>query len=163
MSCEMLHRVVQRDLRGLEGQLRAYSRDSDLWQRPAGFANSGGNLMLHLVGNLQHFIGATLGGTGYERDRDAEFADRDVTRQEIARRIDATRGAVAGTFTRLADADLAQPYPIEVAGVQLPTGVFLIHLVSHFGYHLGQIDAHRRAVTGNSAAAGAESIADLKP
>lgn len=161
MGCHEMNRVLQRDLLGLERQLHAYDREADLWERPAGVANPGGNLMLHLTGNLQHFVGAVLGGTGYVRDRDAEFAGRDVPRQEIQRRIEAARQAVGRTLAGLDDAALDRPYPVEVAGVRPTTGVFLTHLVAHFAYHLGQIDVHRRLVTGNAASAGAMSIPDL--
>ena len=39
-------------------------------------SNSGGNLALHLIGNINHFFGANLGGTGFVRKRDLEFSNK---------------------------------------------------------------------------------------
>jgi hypothetical protein len=44
-----------------------------------GISNSAGNLCLHLIGNLNHFIGATLGNTGYVRNREQEFSSKECT------------------------------------------------------------------------------------
>ena len=69
--------VLDRDLAQLRGEVEAYPDDASLWRLHPGIFNSGGGgggLVLHLTGNLLHFIGAVLGGSGYVRDRDAEFA-----------------------------------------------------------------------------------------
>jgi hypothetical protein len=141
-------------------ELRAFPDEDLIWAHPPGAPNSAGTLALHLCGNLQHFIGAQLGATGYVRDRDAEFSDRGVPLVELERRIDQTQDAVEGTL-RLGAIDLDAEYPLEVAGVRLSTRTFLLHLTSHLAYHLGQIDYHRRIVTGRSDGVGAVSIPAL--
>lgn len=153
--------ILDRDLRTLAREVEAYADERDLWQAPPGVVNSGGTLALHLAGNVQHYFGARLGGTGYDRDRPAEFADRDVPRAEILRRIEAARGAVRAAAERLDDSALAAEFPEVVSGVRVATGEYLVHLLSHFAYHLGQLDYHRRLVTGDDRPADAVRAVEL--
>jgi uncharacterized damage-inducible protein DinB len=138
-----------------------YAREEDLWSCPAGVVNSAGTLVLHIVGNLRHFIGAQLGGVEYSRDRTAEFSDRNVASQELEARIGHAIAAVEAGLQGLNDTDLEEEYPLDVGGVRLSTGIFLTHLATHLAYHLGQVDYHRRLVTGQSAGAGAQSLSRL--
>ena len=149
MTAVTVRTLILRELRALKREIEAYPNEKDLWAVPPGITNSAGTLALHLAGNLQHFIGARLGGSDYERHRDLEFSRRDVPRTELLQGIDAAIAAVDGTFARLTDADLARLYPDELANTKVPTGEFLIHLAVHLGYHLGQVDYHRRIVTGS--------------
>ncbi len=154
--------ILDRDLRALRREVEAYPDDQALWQRVPGIINTGGTLVLHLTGNLQHYVGARLGGSGYVRDRAAEFARRDVPRAELLREIDAARSAVrSGLATHLSEAQLAADYPEAIAGVRVATGDYLVHLTTHFAYHLGQLDYHRRVVTGNASGVGAMRPAEL--
>ena len=117
---------------------------------------------MHLAGNVQHFFGAILGGTGYVRDRAAEFSRRDVPRAEIAAQLDAGIAAVERGLSRVADNSLAADYPEKIAGHTVSTGEWLVHLVAHLGYHLGQIDYHRRLVTGRGETVGTMAIPELR-
>ena len=72
--------ILTRELECLRRELLQYENERDLWQTPAGVTNSAGTLVLHVTGNLQHYVGAVLGSSGYERDRPSEFAARDVPR-----------------------------------------------------------------------------------
>ncbi|UCD23585.1 MAG: DUF1572 family protein [Gemmatimonadota bacterium] len=161
MRLEYLQRVMARDLAAVREQIRKYEHESDLWVLPEGIPNSAGTLALHLAGNIQHFIGAQLGNTGYMRQRDAEFSLRDVPRNELESGIQAAIDVVNTTLGQLDPNDLDREFPLELAGNSMPTGLFLIHLATHLAYHLGQIDYHRRVVTGQPAAAGAQSLAAL--
>src|SRR5439155_24275894 len=114
-----------------------------------GLPNSAGTLALHLAGNLRHFVGGQLGATGYVRNRDAEFATRDLPRAELLALIDRAIEEVETTLSSLRDQNLARPFPLVVANCSMLTGDFLVHLASHLAYHLGQVDYHRRAVTGD--------------
>ena len=142
--------LLARDLRALRREIEAYPEERDLWRVQPGITNPGGNLTLHLAGNLQYFIGALLGGNGYVRNRDAEFSSRDVPRAQLLRDIDAALAAVARGLGAISDADLAKPFPVPVGGVTLTTGDFLMHLAAHLTYHLGQVDYHRRLLTGQA-------------
>jgi len=142
--------ILDRDLGRLADQLKSYPDEESVWIVAGTTKNSAGTLALHLVGNLEAFIGAVLGGTDYVRDRDAEFGDRDVPREEMYRRIEACRATMVDTLGAMDDAAILAPYPGES-----PRGLgeksahtFLLHLTAHFSWHLGQIDYHRRLVGG---------------
>ena len=151
--------ILDRDLGALRRMIEVYPDERDLWRLPPGLTNSAGTLALHLAGNLQHYFGARLGATGYVRDRPAEFASRDVPRAAILREIEAARDAVRLVSQR--GVDLDSEYPEVIGDVRVNTGEYLIHLVSHFGYHLGQIDYHRRVVTGQTVGVNAVRVAEL--
>lgn len=147
MMVETLRRLFVRDLNTLKEEILAYPQEKDLWRLVPGLRNAAGTLALHLAGNLRHFVGAQLGGTGYVRDREAEFARRDVPRKEVLEEIDAALAAVE-TLVELPEEALAGTYPLELGeGLRLSTGAFLMHLSTHLAYHLGQVDEHRRFVT----------------
>jgi len=148
MTLAYLHRVFVRDASSLRDELLAYPEDAQIWALPPGIKNSAGTLVLHLTGNLQHFVGAQFGGTGYVRNRDAEFSRRDVPRADLLADVAAALDAVARGMAGLTDERLATPFPVQLAGVTLPTGLVLLHMATHLSYHLGQIDYHRRLVTG---------------
>ena len=147
--------IIGRELLSLRQEIEAYPSDAELWRVVPGISNSGGTLALHLAGNLQHFVGAVLGGTSYIRNRDQEFSARGLSRVQVAAEVSAALAAVERTFRRLGPADFGAEYPEPVAKVRVNTGDFLIHLASHLAYHLGQVDYHRRMVTGNPATVGA--------
>jgi len=154
---DSLAAIVVRELSTARLEIEAYPSDADVWRVLPGITNSGGTLALHLAGNLQHFIGKLLGGSAYVRDRDAEFAARDLSRAELVKKITIAIAAVQRTLETLPPERLDAPYPVPVANAQLITSDFLVHLVSHLSYHLGQLDYHRRIVTGGAALSGALS------
>jgi DinB family protein len=154
--------AIVRDLKALGREVEAYPDDASLWRTPPGITNSGGTLALHLAGNVQHFFGAVLGGSGYVRDRNAEFSRRDVPRSEIAEQIQAAVAAVERYLPKVSDATMAADYPEQIAGHTIVTGEWLVHLVAHLGYHLGQVNYHRRLVTGKGETAGNMAVPELK-
>jgi uncharacterized damage-inducible protein DinB len=161
MISESIRTIILRELRALRREIEAYPNEKDIWALPDGIGNSAGTLAIHLAGNLQHYFGARLGGTGYVRDRDSEFARRAVSRAEILEELDAASIAIGRAFERLTDADLPTAYPEQIAHVTVTTGEWLTHLVAHFGYHLGQIDYHRRIVTGDTRTLDVVSVREL--
>jgi uncharacterized damage-inducible protein DinB len=138
--------IFDRDLSALRREVEAYPENRDLWAPIPGIANVAGTLVLHLAGNVQHYIGSVLGGTGYVRDRPAEFARRDVPRSELLQEIERARTAVSKAFA--GRIDLQGEFPEMIEGKRVRTGDYLVHLATHFTYHLGQLDYHRRVVTG---------------
>jgi len=144
MLTKILSELYERDLAKLRTEIESYSNEGDLWKTSEGISNSGGNLCQHLTGNLQHFFGAVLGGTGYARNRDAEFASKGTTKADLLADIDVAEKSVKETLEKLSDEDFAKTYPIEVFGQPMTTGYFLTHLATHLNYHLGQINYHRR-------------------
>jgi uncharacterized damage-inducible protein DinB len=109
-----------------------------------GLTNPGGNLALHLAGNLQFFIGAQLGQSGYVRDREAEFALKGVPRSRILQELEAAAQAVETTLSALDPAQLEQTFPVPFGGKPTGTLAVLLHLAGHLSYHLGQMNVHRR-------------------
>src|SRR3954466_12993868 len=58
----------------VERAARSVPQDK-LYVKPYAYGNSIGHLVLHLTGNLNHYVGAIIAGTGYVRDRPTEFTD----------------------------------------------------------------------------------------
>ena len=144
MLIDALRTIFARDLNKLTQEIEAYHHEKALWRTAPGISNPAGNLCLHLVGNLNTYIGAELGHTGYVRHRDQEFALRDIPRAELLRQVAETRVVVDAALARLPAAQLDAEYPLLVFEAKMTTGYFLVHLATHLGYHLGQINYHRR-------------------
>ena len=106
MMKDWIAMVMPRELKALRREVESYPSDAELWESAPGITNPGGNLVLHLAGNIQYFLGAVLGGSGYKRYRDAEFGSRDVPRADLLREIDGAIAAVATGLARVSDADL---------------------------------------------------------
>jgi hypothetical protein len=139
--------LFDRELGKLEAELGQYVEQKDLWMIAGQISNSPGNLCLHLCGNLQNYIGTVMGETGYVRNRPYEFSARDLSKEHLLTEISRTRTALSITFKKITDEDLYRQYPEEVLGYPMTTVFFLNHLFGHFGYHLGQINYHRRLIT----------------
>jgi hypothetical protein len=153
MFATELAAVYSRDLARLAQEMRAFPDDEALWFTAPGIANAAGTLALHLEGNLREFVGRLLGGVAYARDRPREFSARGVPRDELVARVEAVRDLVVPVVAALAAEALAAPYPQPYEGKTLSTQQFLVHLLAHLGYHLGQIDYLRRIATGDGAIA----------
>lgn len=161
MFGDWIKAILMRDLRCLKRQLEAYADEDDIWKTPPGTTNSAGTLALHLVGNIRHFIGAQLGHSTYKRDRDAEFQSRNVSREQMLKDIDMAIIGVEHTLPTVTEEVFAQPYGLKIGDATVTTGDFMVHLAAHLAYHLGQIDYHRRIVTGEAGKVGAVSPLEL--
>lgn len=146
MLTETLTQLFERDLKRLANEISLYKDESHIWTVQKDISNSAGNLCLHLLGNLNHFIGATLGHTGYVRHRDDEFSLKNIPRQDLLLNISNCLLIVTETLQKLPEKDLAADFPIEVFGKKDSTEYMLIHLATHLSYHLGQINYHRRLI-----------------
>ena len=144
MIKETLIELFERDLQKLKTEINLYKDEDNLWVIKEGISNSAGNLCLHLIGNLNHFIGATLGNTGYVRHRDDEFNLKNIPRQDLIINIDNCMLIVSNTFSKLTAADMEKEFPVEKHGTIVSTMQMLLHLFGHLSYHLGQINYHRR-------------------
>ena len=153
--------LFRRDLRCFIREVEAFPDDATLWRTVPGIANSAGNLALHVAGNLRYFVGAVLGGTGYLRDRDQEFAQRVGTRFAVIATLEATAIEVEAGLKALTTEAQAATYPMSVGGQHPVTGRFLVHLAAHLAFHLGQAGYLRRALTGEAGGTGAMSIPEL--
>jgi uncharacterized damage-inducible protein DinB len=144
MVTQSLKTLFHRELNKLKQEIELYKEENKLWIIKNGIANSGGNLCLHLIGNLNTYIGKELGGTAYIRNRDLEFSQKDIPRDELLKKIDETIQVVEKTLDTVTHQQLEEEYPAVVFAEKMTTGFFLIHLLAHLTYHLGQINYHRR-------------------
>lgn len=161
MLIPLIHASLLRDLSAIRRTIAAYPSDDDIWVHPIGLPNSGGTITLHVAGNIQHYLGAILGHTGYKRNRDAEFSRRNVSRAELTSEIDAAIKAVEHTLPSLKEESLGDPFLEPLAGRTFTIEALLMQLITHLAYHLGQLDYHRRMVTGDSRSVGAIAPAEL--
>lgn len=148
MLIETLRQLFARDLNRLHQEIELYENEQRIWHVEASIANSAGNLVLHLMGNLETYIGQQLGGVPYARDRDQEFALKGLPRPELLRQITETRTVVDQALSGLPASALPAEYPLLVFESKMTTEYFLVHLATHLAYHLGQINYHRRLVDG---------------
>ncbi len=144
MMVSILSSMFERDLKALHTEISAYTDEVNMWKVTDGISNSGGNLCLHLIGNLKWFVGAQMGGSDYIRQRELEFSARNVSRESMLAEIDETRQIVVQVLENLPEAELEKRFPIDVFKKEMTTGFFLTHLVTHLAYHKGQINYHRR-------------------
>jgi len=144
MLAETLLALFNRDLNKLKTEISLYRDEKNIWLVDKSIANSAGNLCLHLVGNLNTYIGAVIGKTNYIRDRDLEFSQKDIPRAELISKIEATIIVVNDAMNNLTDETLQEEYPMLVFEKKTSTEYFLVHLSTHLSYHLGQINYHRR-------------------
>lgn len=144
MTIDILKSLYKRDLNKLKVEIESYKSEESLWKIDKNISNSGGNLCLHLLGNLNTYIGAELGKTGYVRKRDLEFSLNDIPKSELLEKLESLIKLVDSTLNQLSEEDLKKDYPQESLGYKMTTGYFLIHLFGHLSYHLGQINYHRR-------------------
>lgn len=158
---ESIQGFLLRELESVRLEIEAYPEEGMIWAMPAGMPNSGGTLVLHLAGNLRHYIGAVLGRTGYVRDRVREFAARDIARATLREELAAAADAIRSTLPHLSEDDLASTYPEAIGGHLLETREMLLQLAVHLAYHLGQLSYHRRVVAGDPKGVGALGTSTL--
>ena len=140
--------LFHRELDRLVEEIEAFKEDPNMWKTPDGIANSSGNLVLHLVGNLNHFVGSQLGNTGYVRNRKAEFADKGISREVMISEVVALKPMISKVLQSLNPQVLKKDYPLEFLGAKKSVEGILIHLYGHLNYHLGQINYLRRLLEG---------------
>jgi len=146
MLVQELRKVFIKDLEKLKDEIGLYRSEQNLWKIEKNIANSAGNLCLHLVGNLNHFIGTTIGKTNYVRNREQEFSLKDLPQKELVLMVENTIAMLDKVLKTMTDEQLKVEYPLLVLKEKTSTGYFLFHLSSHLGYHLGQINYHRRLI-----------------
>ena len=139
-----LSTLFERDLDKIITEISLFENENDIWKIKEGILNSAGNLALHIIGNLNHFIGTTLGNTGYVRNRDEEFSLKDIPRETLIADINDLKETVKNTLSKLSSADLQNDFPIKIRDEVFSTQNMLVFLLAHLNYHLGQINYLRR-------------------
>ena len=144
MLTKHLASLFERDIQKLKTEISSYSDETKLWITSAQISNAGGNLCLHLLGNLQYYIGGVLGASGYIRNRPEEFSLKNIPVKDLIHTLEHTTVTITKTIESLSDEALAKEYPEKVFEQTMTTEYFLLHLLAHLNYHLGQINYHRR-------------------
>jgi hypothetical protein len=147
MLIEAIRITLQDGIETLREELLKYESEEDLWIECEGIKNPGGNLVLHLCGNIQHYVGTVLGHNPYVRDRAAEFSQKDISKNDLLLELAGADRMVGKVLNILNESDLIEPYPDPSFGEDKTTFDVLLILISHFSYHLGQINYHRRILS----------------
>ncbi len=150
MITETIAHLFERDLQKLKVEMSSYNGDTRCWEVAPGISNSAGNLCLHLAGNLQHFIGAVLGKSGYVRNRPQEFSQKNIPLAEMLATLDHTLKMITDTLLTLTPDDMEKAFPERINDYPFTIESFLLHLYGHLNYHLGQINYHRRILESQS-------------
>lgn len=145
MLSEYLIDLFKRDIEKVKHEISSYSNEDKMWEVAPGTHNSGGNLAMHLAGNLQHFFGAVLKQSGYKRDRDAEFFG-EISREALIADLDLAFEAVEEALSGMSDIEMEELFPQPFQEKKVTNGWFISHLYGHLNYHLGQLNYHRRII-----------------
>lgn len=146
MNKKELITFFERDLNKVISEIELYKNEKKIWHVEKEISNSAGNLVLHLIGNLHTFIGKEIGKTNYVRNRDLEFSQENITKQELINGINDTIKMVKESLTTITNDEMKKDYPILKFSKNESTEYLLVHLAIHLAYHLGQINYHRRLI-----------------
>lgn len=144
MNLDNLIYLLQRELDRLSQEISLFPNEENLWKTTGEVSNSAGNLCLHLIGNINQYIGAEMGHSGYVRDREAEFSSKDISRDILLAKISETKTMVGKVLSILQPDDLSKDSKKHMLPEGSSVEMFLLHLLGHLNYHLGQINYLRR-------------------
>lgn len=161
METAWIRLLLLRELGSFSRELDLFRDERLIWAAAPGVSNCAGTLALHVCGNLQYYVGAVLGGTGYVRNRDLEFSARGVSRAALSAELQRTVHVVDTVLSALPGQGLSAEYPDVLGGIRVPTGLFLLHLCTHTAHHLGQVGYLRRILTGENLGSGAIAMKAL--
>lgn len=136
--------LYSRELDQLASEIAQYSQEASLWKLDKNISNSGGNLCLHLIGNLHHFIGKHIGDIDYIRKREAEFATKNLLKATLLSENGTVKQTVITSLESLDETQFQENFAIEKNGEIVTNEFMLLHLFWYLSYHLGQINYHRR-------------------
>lgn len=146
MLINTLISLFERDLKRLIAELELYENEANIWRVEKNILNSAGNLTLHLIGNLNTYIGKEIGKKSYIRNRDLEFSQKNVSREELINALHKTISMIKDSLIKVKVEELNNDYSILVFAETTTTEYLLVHLTTHLTYHLGQINYHRRLI-----------------
>ena len=141
-----LKQLFDRDIQKIAKEIEAFQQEENLWKKIGTVPNTAGNLAMHLVGNLKNYIGKNLGEIPYTRDREAEFNASGKTKAQLVAEIWETREAVMKALDKITESKLDEDHPEQVFAEPLTNRMFLMHLLAHLSYHLGQLNYLRQTL-----------------
>ncbi len=134
----------ERDIRKLIEEIDLFKSEENIWKTDGSVKNSSGNLALHIIGGLNHLIGATLAHTGYIRNRDREFSNKRVERKYLVSQLEEVIPMINKAVNALTPELMESKYPIFFDKENATNSYVLTQLLLHLNYHLGQINYLRR-------------------
>lgn len=141
---QTLRTLFERDIQRVITEIESYKNEENLWKLDGEILNSAGNLCLHLIGNLNHFIGAEIGQTGYIRERELEFSQKNIPKKELIEKLEEVTKIVDTSIKSLSEEELYAETSVPKFTEKQTTAFLFLHLHAHLNYHLGQINYHRR-------------------
>ena len=141
-----LANFYERDIHKLIEEINLFREEENLWRVEGSVKNPVGNLVLHIIGGLNHFIGATLAQTGYIRNREQEFSRKKVSGKELIAELEALLPLVSQTLNSLTTEQMDAAYPLFFDKPNASTSYVLLQLSLHLNYHLGQVNYLRRVL-----------------
>lgn len=126
----------------IQHEINSYQNESEIWEIVGDTKNSAGNLCLHIIGNLNHFIGKALAGTTYIRNRDAEFEQKHISKDQLIEDLEYVKVLIEKTLPHINN--MTDLYPEGFGHENGSIHFQLLRLLSHLAYHTGQINYHRR-------------------
>jgi len=144
MTIDILKTLFKRDLEKIKTEINLYKNEKNIWLIDQSISNSAGNLCLHIIGNLNAYIGVGLAKTSYIRHRDLEFSLKNISRAKILSQITDTIQITESGLDNLTLSQMTEDFPIVIWDKPTEMEYTLIHLLTHLNYHLGQINYHRR-------------------
>ncbi len=114
--------------------------EEQFWRKPFTFGNSFGHLVLHLTGNLNYYIGAEIGKTGYVRDRPREFTETERRpKKDVMQRFDDAVKMVVKTIQEQKEEDWAKPYSAKGEEDAGNRWLLVLRCATHLHHHVGQM------------------------
>ena len=114
--------------------------EEQFWTKPYSYGNSFGNLVLHLTGNVNYYIGSQIENTGYVRDRELEFTDVQIGRKhEVLVKLDESIVVMLDSIKRQKEEDWARAYSAVGADDVLDRFSMYLRCSVHFHHHIGQM------------------------
>lgn len=144
MMIESFKALFRRDLERLKEEINLFSDESTIWKVTGDIKNPAGNLCLHLVGNLNAYIGVGICNSGYIRNRELEFSLKYIPKNTLIQQVDDTIHVVMTGLDNLTDNHMERIFPINIWGKPTDFAYTLLELLAHLNYHLGQINYIRR-------------------
>jgi len=114
--------------------------EDQIWSTEAGIPNSIGILTRHLTGNLNHYLGAGILKNGYVRDRDIEFGETGIAKQQLISDLQAAVEVAQKAVEVIDEADVAQPWRTPCGQDYESLAYHVVRLSTHFAHHCGQAD-----------------------
>ena len=144
--CEYAQTRLNDNFRQIEKCLSLLSAEQ-IWMRPNDVSNAIGNLVVHLNGNVRQWIVASIGGVSFDRDRPAEFAQREpLATESIVTELRQTVEQANKIVSDLGEERLLESLTVQGYEVSVLAAVF--HVVEHFSLHTGQIVYQTKILTG---------------